>query len=184
MADFSQAFAKTMVNEGGYSNDSADRGGETYRGISRVFFPNWSGWPIVDGWKQSGSPPSSLDGNANLQGQVAAFYRVQFWNRVDGDQIANQDLANKLFDMAVNMGVGQAVKILQEMLNVVFDANLTVDGGFGSKSLAAITGLNLTQQATLLNAIRVDQGNFYLQLVRNNASQRVFIGGWLRRAMG
>ena len=40
MANFSDAYALTSAHEGGYVNDPVDRGGETYRGIARRYFPN------------------------------------------------------------------------------------------------------------------------------------------------
>jgi lysozyme family protein len=179
MADFSQAFAKTMSNEGGYSNNSNDRGGETYCGISRVNFPDWPGWSYLDRFPSPGSAPENLASVPQLQAQLQAFYRSQFWNQIYGDQMGNQSIANKLFDMAVNMGVGQAVKILQEAIVVVSGRSLVVDGRIGPMTIAAMATI---QPTTLLNAIRIDHGNFYLDLIRKDPSQRVFVNGWLIRA--
>ena len=39
MGDFKTSLARTLRWEGGYSDDPVDRGGETYRGISRKNFP-------------------------------------------------------------------------------------------------------------------------------------------------
>ena len=44
MANFTQAYNLTSAHEGGYVNDALDRGGETYRGISRVYHSSWNGW--------------------------------------------------------------------------------------------------------------------------------------------
>lgn len=46
--NFKLAFNFTMQSEGGYVNDPKDLGGETYRGISRRFNPQWSGWSLID----------------------------------------------------------------------------------------------------------------------------------------
>ena len=183
MANFSQAFAKTLGNEGGYSTDPKDLGGETYCGISRVNFPDWAGWHAIDAWKGLGSPSSVLGQNEDLQAQVQAFYRSLFWNPLHGDQIAFPDLAEKLFDMAVNMGIGQAVKLLQDALNVVVGSGLTVDGGMGPMTLAALNSLPATAHNTLRDAISINHGGFYMYLIRQNPSQRVFVNGWLTRAM-
>ncbi len=52
MANFTQAYNLTSAHEGGYVNDAIDRGGETYRGISRVYHSSWKGWSNIDasGW--------------------------------------------------------------------------------------------------------------------------------------
>ena len=43
---------------------------------------------------------------------VESFYRENFWNKIGGDNLDNQDLANQCYDTAVNMGVGEALKLL------------------------------------------------------------------------
>ena len=60
MAQFEPAFEKTMKFEGGYANNPADRGGETYRGIARKIWPGWNGWPLVDAAKQKAGFPGNL----------------------------------------------------------------------------------------------------------------------------
>ena len=44
MANFKIAHEKTAANEGGYANNHADVGKETYRGIARKLHPKWQGW--------------------------------------------------------------------------------------------------------------------------------------------
>ena len=44
MADFRLAYKKIEAAEGGYVNDPDDKGGETYKGISRKANPDWNGW--------------------------------------------------------------------------------------------------------------------------------------------
>ena len=52
MANFDKSFNKLILTEGGYVNDPADRGGETYLGISRVHHPDSLMWPIIDDVKK------------------------------------------------------------------------------------------------------------------------------------
>ena len=47
-AIFEIAYKISMKLEGYYSNSLNDKGGETVNGISRVYFPEWAGWKIVD----------------------------------------------------------------------------------------------------------------------------------------
>jgi lysozyme family protein len=61
MADFKQAHSIVMNNEGGYANDPSDRGGETYKGISRNNFPNWKGWKLIDLHKLHVGFPQNLE---------------------------------------------------------------------------------------------------------------------------
>lgn len=48
MADFKTAYDITSGLEGGYVNDTNDLGQETYKGISRRFWPHWDGWQHID----------------------------------------------------------------------------------------------------------------------------------------
>lgn len=43
-----------LGHEGGYANHPADKGGETYRGISRKANPDWVGWKYIDEVKRTG----------------------------------------------------------------------------------------------------------------------------------
>lgn len=108
MADFLTAYKITAKNEGGYVDDLNDAGGETYCGITRKNFPHWTGWTEVDQHKpiKSGTIIPEIDL------LVEDFYRNNFWNPVNGNTITDQDLANQVYDMAVNAGVGEALKLM------------------------------------------------------------------------
>ena len=63
-------------SEGGYANLPADRGGETYAGITKKNFPTWAGWPIVNAAKPK---QNEIIVNAKLDKLVADFYLKNFW---------------------------------------------------------------------------------------------------------
>jgi lysozyme family protein len=188
MSDFKAALAITLKNEGGYSNDATDAGGETYRGISRVYHPDWSGWAVVDAARGEPGFPDSLDDNHELGEAVAAFYKQQFWNRFMGDAIPDQALAEELFDTSVNMGVGRAVEFLQEGINLLNRnqqnyADIVVDGKFGRNTLGALQAC-LGQRngaAYLLKLMNVLQGMHYIEYARRRPSQEKYMRGWLNR---
>jgi lysozyme family protein len=115
MADFKIALNKTLQNEGKYVNDPSDSGGETYCGISRKNFPKWEGWIIIDSYSRINFP-KCLDQDTKLQGLVSDFYYHNFWLAAGCDKLNNQEIANHLFDSAVNMGIKPAVKLVQESL--------------------------------------------------------------------
>ena len=147
MANFQQAYVKMIGHEGGYSDKSTDRGGETYKGISRVNFPKWEGWPLVDAYKAEGpftekSLTEKLDNDPQLNRLVAVFYKSVFWDKLRLDRIASQAIANELFDTGVNQGAGTAAKYLQESINLLnrnatVCKDIAVDGGIGNQTLGA-----------------------------------------------
>lgn len=125
MADFLQAHKKTSVNEGGYANVTGDRGGETYAGISRVNWPNWKGWKIVD--KQKPLKHNQKIKDPELENQVLDFYKKNFWDVLKADQIENQDIAFRLYDFGVTSGQSRSVKQIQKVLGLKQTGTITDD---------------------------------------------------------
>lgn len=171
MADFNEAFAATGKNEGGYANHPNDKGGETYTGISRKFWPGWNGWEIVDSYKTKTGFPKNLSGDSELQNRVKDFYRRNFWSHLF-DDIKSQIIANWLYDKRVNCGQEMGVKLLQRAVGV------TDDGKFGYVTLNAV---NTTDPKTLREKLREVATTYYLNIVKHDSAQSVFLDGWLKR---
>src|ERR1035437_7871406 len=109
MADFEIAAAFVLEEEGGYEPpNQADPGGETKFGISRRSYPN--------------------EDIKNLTVERAKqIYRSDFW-RFDG--VTDQDVANKLLDLTVNLGIGKGVHLLQQALGYYFAGPVGLDARF------------------------------------------------------
>lgn len=118
MANFDIAYKRTSEFEGGYVKDHDDNGGETYKGIARNSNPNWSGWKIIDSYKKQSHFPKNLENNNQLQLLVKDCYRIKYWNAINGDKINNQNVANDLYDSAVNMGVVMSIKLSQKQFKL------------------------------------------------------------------
>ncbi len=184
MASFEIAFKITGGHEGGYANNPLDRGGETYCGIARKFFPKWGGWPIIDSNKKFRNFPNVLAGDDNLTALVRAFYKENFWNALRLDDVANQPIANELYDTGVNMGTGAAALFLQRVLNVTNRserdyADLQLDGRIGPATIKILNAhTRPTQVLKLLNCL---QGTRYIDICERNPSQEVFMNSWASR---
>jgi len=164
MADFLQAYERTMGNEGGYklTNIPGDAGGQTYAGISRRFHPTWPGWTYVD---RKEIPPTAL---------VRDFYRAEFWTPVAGDQIADQRIAHTIYDFGVNADPRIALKLAQVVVGV------TPDGSAGPVTVAALNGAN---PDTFHLAFALAKLKRYADIVNNNRSQGKFLLGWVNRTL-
>ena len=189
MADFDTAYERTLRCEGGYANDPVDRGGETWRGISRVHFPHWPGWALIDRARRAKTFPRNLDSSRRLAECVSTFYREQFWDRIEGDLLSDQQIAEEVFDTAVNMGVRRAVRFLQEALNLLNRnqrsyRDLVVDGAIGPRTRGALDQLLLQEgeDQVLLRVLNLLQGSHYLAIMRSDPAQERFARGWLKRA--
>jgi lysozyme family protein len=167
-----------MKHEGAgiLSDNKIDPGGKTYSGISRVYWPDWEGWAYVDEFK---NPPFEM---------VEKFYRVNFWNRIQGDTLAeiSLEVACEVFDTAVNCGVTAAVRFLQIAYNTSrggYGEDLLVDGKLGPKTIIAIgrymssrPGGRELNEEIMLNCLNGEQYIFY----KGNPKHKVF-RGWFTR---
>lgn len=164
MTDFSTAFESMIRNEGGYKlhTVSGDRGGMTYAGIARNAWPNWGGWRDID---HGEIPDTEL---------VREFYKVNFWDRVRGDDIADQQIARTVFDFAVNAGTGTAIKLAQIVVGV------TPDGAIGPKSMAALNAMDSDKFKLAYALAKVAR---YRDIVARDRSQAKFLLGWINRTL-
>lgn len=191
MAIFSLAYKKTMTHEGGYANDPEDAGGETWKGISRVYHASWEGWHIIDSYKNQPNFPKNLEfASTKLQELVELQYKRMYWdvNRLDE---MPQDVAEELFDTGVNLGVGRAAKYLQIALNCLnrnqdpgFYSDLVVDGNIGPKTLMALITLTTKAQndkVVLLKMLNVLQGYHYIEYMGKSPTQEKYARGWYSR---
>ncbi|MNL24091.1 putative Peptidoglycan domain protein [compost metagenome] len=186
MANFTIAYSKTNSHEGGYSNNPNDRGGETWCGIARNFFPRWGGWRIIDEYKKSNPATFKqlIAKDAKLGSYVADFFKTEFWDKLSLDKVVNQAIANELYDTGVNMGIGKVQGFIQEALNLCNNnqqlyPNIKVDGKLGPITLQLIN--NHPNPQRLFNTLNILQGERYLNIIRNNETQEEFWGGWQGR---
>lgn len=183
MADFKQALAFTLRQEGGYANDPEDSGGETWRGISRKNWPHWDGWQIIDNTKSMMNDFNRdymfrmLAVSEELQDRVKRFYRTNFWG-LNYDAIQNQTIATKLFDWGVNMGVSSAVECLQRAVGDC-GVMLDVDGILGHVTVKAA---NLIHAYELMPYFIAAVKAHYRKVVEDNPKDVKFLKGWLIRA--
>lgn len=118
MADPKISIKKILVFEGGWVNNPNDNGKETFRGVTRVNWPNWKGWAIIDEAKKHSNFPESLMTNLDLTNMVIDFYTVNYWNKIHGNQINDQQTADSFLDQAVLEGVSAAIKREENSVNI------------------------------------------------------------------
>jgi len=108
---------------------------------------------------------------------VQSFYQQNFWNNWYA-QLASDDLAKRVFDFSVNGGSGTAVQTLQKAVNAL-GGSLTVDGGWGPMTLAAV---NAADQAALVQAFIAARAAHYQQIAQNNPADQQYLKVWLDRS--
>jgi lysozyme family protein len=187
MANFNDAYLITSGNEGKYSNDPNDKGGETYKGIARKRNPNWSGWVIVDRYKSQPNFPKNMYPDTQLEGNVKSFYKIQYWDINKLDEFVSQPLSNEMYDTGVNLGTGKAAKFLQLTLNVLnkngtIYQDISEDGIIGPGTLKTLsTCINILGVEIIYKVLNILQGNYYIDIMVRDPSQEKFVLGWFSR---
>jgi len=181
MASFKIFEPLLLRQEGGYANKSGDSGGETWEGVARNYYPNWPGWAIIDankshfpsndyiGWRTFSIYLRTLPA---LQILVDTFYEKYFWDEMQGDNIANQSIANFIGDWGVNAGLGVPIKHAQKLLG------LNQDGKLGPNTLSA---LNAENNAAFFAKMKQERIQFYYDVVKAHPEDKQFLGDWLKR---
>lgn len=191
MSNFEYAIPIVLKHEGGFVNNKHDPGRETNYGISLRWLESL---PDLEGDIDNDGDVDADDIKAMTVTQAKAFYKKHWWKKFKYEQITNAGVAAKVFDMSVNMGGGQAHKLVQRSLRAV-GLEIEDDGILGPVSFRSI---NAATPTFLIPAIRCTQAGFYYSLVMRNAALRkngvlkpdgseyedfsVFLKGWLRRA--
>ncbi|HXM40113.1 MAG TPA: glycosyl hydrolase 108 family protein [Bryobacteraceae bacterium] len=165
MADFQPAVAITLQNEGGFFHNPVT-GEIVNHGITLTFV------------QSSGYKPDADEAFIQNLGvaEASAIYRTYFWNRYSTGSIADQSLANKVFDLTVNMGPA-ALKLLQSAVNAC-GGQCAADGVLGPISIAQINALDPAQ---LLAEFKQLAAQRYQQIASNNARLAGDLTGWLSR---
>lgn len=170
MADFTKFFPVLMKHEGGskLTNIDKDAGG-------------WTKWGITLATWISKGFDKDKDGDIDLedlkQSDINDAMRIAkpfYWDKVYGDQINCQAIAEFLCDWAYNSGVGKAVKKVQQLL----PSDIKSDGDMGPKTLAAI---NAKDPKVLFDKLKASRESFYRAIVKANPDQEKFLKGWLNR---
>lgn len=160
--------------EGGYSNNPNDSGGETMYGITAAVAKRY-GWT-----RPMNQLPKSF---------AYSIYSRIYWDSLLLDQVEKiyPEVAAKLADIGVNMGVGRAGEFLQRSLNVLnnqakFYPDITVDGLVGGRTLNALKSYyekrGMKGEEVLFRMLNCLQGAFYVSLAERRQKDESFIYGW------
>ena len=145
---FDECFAKLIGHEGELSNHPADKGGLTKYGISQRAYPQ-------------------LDIAALTLQDVRELYKRDFWDRAQCDRL-HPALAFQVFDGAVNSGIGNSIRWLQEA------GGVAVDGVVGPLTLRKVGDMEPSIIIARYNGVR-------LKFMASLSTFDVFGRGWCRR---
>ncbi len=157
--DFYRSIGSTLRNEGGYSADARDPGGETKFGISKRQYPHLN---IKD---------LTLEDAQNI-------YWKDYWEPEKLEQISDLKIKVKIFDLTVNMGAAWAHRLIQRALR---STGFTVEEN-GHMDDPTIRAINKADKSDLLAALKSESAGHYRTLVITNPKLVPFVKGWLNRS--
>ena len=154
--NFDKCLEMLLEHEGGYVNDSRDRGGMTNLGVTKKVYDEWIGRESTEQEMRDLTPDD-----------VAPIYKKNYWNRVKADSLYS-GLDWTAFDWAVNSGSGRPAKAIQRAVGA------TQDGAIGPATL----GLIMEKEPKFIIEYVYDvRQSFYESLNTFEAFGR----GWTRR---
>jgi lysozyme family protein len=160
MAEFAK-YAPTLLRlEGGYVWHKEDQGGPTCQGVTLKVYQQYYG------------KDKTKDDLKNIPyGHWCHIMKDGYWDMVKGDEIYNQSLAEIIADWAVNSGKS-GIRKVQELVGC------KADGIVGPITLSLI---NTSDPEQLHEHIWKARQQFYINIVKRNPSQKVFMNGWMSR---
>ncbi len=160
MADFKKYAPKLLQLEGGFVNHPEDKGGITNCGITLETFRSFFG-----------QDKTVKDLQSMNYGMWKDIIKAGYWDKVKGDEIENQSLAELIADWCVNSGLS-AIRKVQDVLGC------KPDGIVGPITLSLI---NSSDAEKLHERIWNARHQFYINIVKRNPRQKVFMNGWMNR---
>jgi lysozyme family protein len=156
--NFDLCLGLLLQHEGGFVNDSRDNGGMTNLGVTIKVWEEWVGHPVSEKEMRSLTPL-----------MVGPLYKRKYWDACHADDLVS-GLDYAVFDVAVNSGVGRAIKLLQSCVGA------TPDGGYGSIT-SALVKKESSDPTRLIELYCAKRLEFLSEL----KSFPVFGKGWSRR---
>lgn len=157
MADFSKAIDFVLDNEGGYSNNPADPGGETNFGISKRAYPY-------------------LDIKNLTREEAITIYQRDYWKFYG---LTSQRIATKIFDEYVNSEL-HAIRVAQLALGYLQAGPVIADGKYGPHTEGS---LNAVDESKFMDEYKARLAKMYCDDGIANPGEMGDLLGWLRRAV-
>ncbi len=168
--DVNELIKDVLVKEGGFVNHPADKGGPTNFGVTQATLSRFLERAVT------------VEEVRTLDLQTARdIYELRYYRNPRIDKLP-EAIQPFVFDCAVNHGPRRAIKFVQNVCHEAGFGPITSDGLMGPKTKAVADVCYSAMGEWMLLALIEERRMFYLKIVENNPSQKVFLRGWMNRA--
>ena len=164
-SEFETCIDHVFENEGILSDDPVDRGGLTKYGVTISTYKKY--------WKDKGEEKTDDDLRKATKAEVLEIYRQNFWEPSRVEQLP-KEIRMTYFDMVVNHGQGNAVRILQKAINLGRISLISEDGLIGKNTISHAKKVSRDK-------LQASRALFYANLIARRPQQEKFWLGWYRR---
>jgi lysozyme family protein len=166
---FLNIVARTLNAEGVLSDQISDHGGLTKYGITK---------PVLAEYRDTTENFITSNDIMTLtrDGAIDVYHKL-FWLRPKLDALP-PELAEEVFDFAVNSGRARAIKALQHAVGALEDGNLGPATVPMVQAACKKVGLR-----RFCNDYVIARGQFLMRLVEGDPSQLKFLSGWYVRVI-
>lgn len=163
MADFEKyvPLLSKLEGYGVYTNRPTDKGGPTMSGVTIKTFREFFG-----------EHKTIEDLKKMTYEQWHHIMKSGYWDKVGGDKISCQSVAELFADFAINSGYVTAIKKVQALVGE------NIDGIVGPLTLGAI---NRAPQELVFNGLMATRESHYYSLAWKDNNDRANLRGWLNR---
>lgn len=154
--------ATIIEREGGYVDHPADSGGPTKYGVTLDTLANWRGCEVT-----------AEDVSSLIIEEAYKIYKQNYLVKPGLGNITDYRLQALMLDAAIHHGAGQAIKFLQQILQIKDDG---VMGAITIQVANNFASIELLRKKYLGQRIR-----FIGRLITKRSYQSVFAEGWLNR---
>jgi len=159
-----------LRREGGYVDHPADKGGPTNFGITQATFSRYIGRAAL------------VKEVKNMDEEIAREIYERNYYYQPGINRLPESIQAFIFDCAVNHGPRRAIKFVQSVCNQAGrEPPLSEDGAMGPNTRKSAEWAEANMGEVFPKALFEERRNFYLLIVENNPSQKVFLNGWMNR---
>lgn len=170
--DVDAMLLKTLQHEGGWANDPDDPGGPTMMGCTLATYRTY--------YRDDSLTEDDL--RKATEEEVRTIFLQMYFYQPKLNLLSGR-IAPPVFDMAINAGPVQAVKILQRACNALRGPTrraLAADGLMGPKTAERANSL---PWAAVRAAFCDERVAFYEALVKKRPELKCYLNGWRSRAM-